>query len=191
MAKQLPLNVTLDTIALKGFGVDQTSTGQSITYYDGGPLYCHADPDGQGGITITVDENAPSSFTQTSGPVKTVIVQYRAGVAGQTQTITWNTVAAGAVYDPANPLEHHLVMTNDLKHATLQITKPARGLSTANTLGLVVVGSQITGNLPEGYFVRIPMNMNPAVDPTEFSAISIAWGGAGGMAGPIGGGSIP
>jgi hypothetical protein len=202
MGRKLPLNVEIDTISLTGFA---TTKPQSVTLnpkiagYNGGPLYCHVSQDAATNVALLIDEKPPnSSAAPAKGPITTVSYEYQpAGAAKQNQT--WNVSAAGMQYTPALPVEHTLVFTDpaggtpDLSYATIQIAQLPKARSTRNSLGIVVLGAQITGDAPVGYFVSVPMAIDLAgtVDPTLYASMGIAWTPDMGIAGPIGGGTIP
>lgn len=185
-----PLNVNVNAIVLKGFGIDTTGGSASIPNYDGGPLYCHAAEIGAGSgqIAITIDEKPPNTFTSASGTISTVQVSYT-DTNSNAKTMTWTNVPNNLHYDGNSPLlQHYLIMASDLSTATLAIEKPAAA-STAYSLGLVILGTAVTGDKPIGYFVNVPFKTNGA---TGYSGMKIYWtGGNGSMAGPIGGGVIP
>jgi hypothetical protein len=192
MSRKLPLSVTINKIQLKNFGNDSSFVGQSFDDYDGGTLYCHADPVPGGGIALTIDENGPSSFTATTGDVKTVTITYQANPPpAPPRTIAWNNVPAGNTYH-GFPMEFNLVFADDLGSATFQLTQPAVGTSTEKRIGIIVIGKAITGASPMGYFVDVPVGADdPSVDVTNFSSIGIAWAPGGSFAGPIGSGTLP
>jgi hypothetical protein len=198
--------VTIDTVFLKDFGTDQTLTiSPPITNYNGSPLYCHANQDAANNVTLLIDEKPPSSFAPLMGPITTVVVEYT--VYGHTPLKQqWDVTGKGMTYVPSRWIEYKLVFTppagtppppapqpTDLSRATLQISELKTAHDPRNGLGIIVLGPQITGGLPQGYFVQIPMAIDPKglVDPTEFAAMGISWSPDMSIAGPIGGGTIP
>lgn len=189
MSRTLPLSTTIDGLSLKGFGNDATYTAGSISGYDGGPLYCHVAP-ATGGVAITIDQNSPSTFTSTTGDVVSVTLSYQVNEPPMpASTITWSSVPSGNAYSGL-PLEFNLVFSTDLSTATLQVVKPSAGRTTENSIGIVIVGSAITGGSPQGYFVDVPVG-DGTVDVTNFSSIGVSWAPGGSFAGPIGGATLP
>jgi hypothetical protein len=190
MSRTLPLDATISLVALQGFGPTVPNAGIQINDYHGHPLYCHTAADAGGNISITVDEVAPSTFTTTAGPVTTVTVNYQPSPLKVPQSSTVN-IPAGSRYN-GTPLEHHLAFTRDLTAATLLINQLPVPASTANSVGIVIVGSDITGGAPEGYFVSVPLNVAVTnKDPMDYISMGISWTPAGGIAGPIGGATVP
>jgi hypothetical protein len=198
MARALPLNTTINKFTLKGFStgdIPVPNGTDAITSYHGHPLYCHVDPDSSAGagVTLTINEKPPNSFTTTSGRINSVRVTYQPSMSSGTQDFTWTI---GSTDNPhyggaggATTVVPRLVFTIDLKQAEL-IIEQLIPKGTSNTIGIVVVGPTITGAAPEGYFVSVPMNQGGS-DPTDYTGGGVSWGPGGAVSGPIGGLTVP
>jgi len=199
MGKTLPFDITIDTIALEGFSttVSPLKPTKPITHYHGGPLYCHVTPDpGASTVSILIDEIPPNSYAPAKALIKNVGYTYRSSGSAAAQTQSWDISSLAVSYTPALLVEHKLVFTApagapaaDLSVATLKISQ-LNAPSTRNSLGLIVLGHRFTSGQPEGYFVTVPMSQG-SDDPTDYAAMGISWTADLGVAGPIGGGTIP
>lgn len=194
----MPLKTTIDTIHL----IFDSTTAVSktlkppITNYVGHPLYCHVIQFGGEGAAIIFNENAPSSYD----PGAT-------GSAVQMVTVVYNNLADGpqttsVVLDQGNtyngrPLEFHLEFAPDMSTATLVMSQidPDAGsvISGKPTLGLIVMTPAVTGDVPIGHFVNVPLDkvVKPAHLNFKTASISFPTTGAGSVSGPIGSVTVP
>jgi hypothetical protein len=188
--KTLPLLVTITGLSLQDFPAGTTqyhgpAGPDQVADYDGAALYCHAEGDTAAGITLTINERAPSSLVQAIADVRHVKLEWTRD--GKTSHMNWD-IPVGATYDPGLPLDHHLEFTNpELTEATLVVRRPVAAESVANSLGLIVLGKPLTGGAARGYFVNVPMGPSAL----DFTSISISWSPDHSAAGPIGGGNVP
>lgn len=192
---------TIDQVTLQGFGAPDPASGgtPAIVGYDGSPLYCHVTRAAgtTDKVAILIDQNPPHTFLA-DGPVARVTVTY---VGDQNPiTMDWTQNLPDGPYRSGSVLSPYLKFSADMQTVTVVLEQAAAKTVSAKddaapsnedipTIGLVVIGPDLTLTNPRGYFVNVPVHKD-----SDFRSITLArvkWPKEDGLSGPIGSLDVP
>jgi hypothetical protein len=196
MPPTLPLDVTIQSVTLDNFitSVPPPPTGLSggapaIIHFPGSPLYYRATANAVTGmIDVAIDQNPPNIVLSTPGQLGQITLTTE-DLNNFQQTMMLDVTPMQVQYR-GGELDLTLGFTSTtLDVATLHLAQPPMMGPSVNipTIGMIVLNPPIASP-PIAYFVNVPIN-----DPNfrNYTTISVSWQRPGGMAGPIGGGTVP
>ena len=198
----MSFSANITAVDLTGFGpVDQSGGSPTITNYGGDTLYCHVTSIGPGQVAITFNQFGPSSFPAIVGNVQLVTIIYQSPVnPSAAQTLTFSPQTAMATYN-GEPFNFYLTfnLADGTYNATLMVSQQSASTTAAAkastaidasspVLSLVVLGTQVTGGDPQGFFTSVPVD---SPNYYQYTTATIQWPQQGGSLGPMGVVNVP
>ncbi|HEX3465686.1 MAG TPA: hypothetical protein VHS78_16670 [Candidatus Elarobacter sp.] len=211
----MPNIIAISNVTLKNFGADASSDPKrdgTIDQYDGSTLYCHINPDTNDKTMVVIEfnQNPPNEFNFPGvGTIKSVAVNVIINEVNH--PIKWTSGLPTGQYS-GKKLMPYLSFAGDMKSAALVLdndneipqvllqrarakSKPKSTQDDPNnipTLGLIIVGPDLTTHEPRGYFVSVPL-AKIAENPNfrDITLARVKWPKLDSVSGPIGSVNVP
>lgn len=200
--------LTINSITLANFGNPNPASGGNpkIANYNGIALYCHVTPNAASPakVDIAFNQNPPNEFAG-HGQIASVSITFKAKNAPNPTTMLWNAGLPDGVYDGTKPIRPYFKFTDaTMQVVSLVLDKNELDISVRTvrgdgkkakpkdipTIGLMIVGPELTLEEPRAYIVNIPLNVDADTFRDEHTA-RVHWPKDDGVSGPIGGVTYP